>query len=139
MIKPELNTIAQLILMRSYQSCEPAGTLTPIKGGEWSAAYKFSLDGHSFVIRLSHTSENFHRDKISAEWSSPALPIPQIIKIDRYQNQHYAISPFFPGEAFEMLSVDDLGQTIPDFLSMMTALQKALASSRAFCALCSAW
>jgi hygromycin-B 4-O-kinase len=123
MIKPELTTIAQSILEQNYQSDEPIRTLIPLKGGEWSAAYKFCLNGHSFVIRLSHTPENFYRDKISSQWSSSNLPIPQIFKIDRYQDQHYAISPFFNGEAFEALSASDLEQAIPDFLSMMTALQ----------------
>jgi len=123
MIKSELTIIAQKILEQEYQSDKPVRTLTPLKGGEWSAAYKFSLDSHTFVIRLSHTPENFYRDKISAGWSSSSLPIPQILKIDRYQDQYYAISPFFNGVAFEILSASDLEQTIPDFLSMMTALQ----------------
>jgi len=123
MIKPELTTIAKSILELNYQSDEPIKTLLPLKGGEWSSAYKFGLDGDNFVIRLSHTAENFYRDKIASQWSSSDLPIPQIISIDRYQGQNYAISPFFDGEAFEMLSVSDLEQTIPGFLSMMTALQ----------------
>jgi len=123
MLNPELTPIAQFILEQNYQSDEPIKTLIPLKGGEWSAAYKFRLDGQNFVIRLSHTPENFYRDKISAQWSSFNLPIPRIIKIDRYQDQYYAISPFFYGEALEKLSAADLEQTIPDFLSMMTALQ----------------
>ena len=123
MLKPELTAVTQLILAKNYQSIEPINTLFPLKGGEWSAAYKFSLDGHCFVIRLSHTPENFYRDKISYQWSSPNLPIPQIIKIDRYQDHYYAISPFFVGEALEKLSAADLEKTIPSFLSMMTALQ----------------
>ena len=123
MIKPELNAIAQVILEQNYQSNEPIRTLIPLKGGEWSAAYKYSVNSNNFVIRLSHTPENFYRDNIAAGWMSPALPVPQIIKIDRYQDQYYAISPFFYGAAFENLSAADLEQTIPDFLSMMTALQ----------------
>ena len=123
MLKPELTVTAQLILEQNYQSSEPIETLAPLKGGEWSAAYKFSLEGHIFVLRLSHTPENFHRDKVAAQWASPNLPIPQIIKIDRYQDQYYAISPFFNGVAIENLSAIDLERTIPDFLSMMTALQ----------------
>ena len=123
MLKPELTAIVQLILEQNYPSNEPVRTLVPLKGGEWSAAYRFGLNRADFVIRLSHTPENFYRDKIAARWSSPDLPIPQIIKIDRYQDHHYAISPFFYGEPFEKLSVADLEQTVPDFLSMMTALQ----------------
>ena len=123
MIKPELNAIAQVILEQNYQSSEPMRTLIPLKGGEWSAVYKYSINGNNFVIRLSHTPENFYRDNIAAGWMSPVLPVPQIIKIDRYQDQYYSISPFFYGEAFENLSAADLEQTIPDFLSIMTALQ----------------
>jgi hygromycin-B 4-O-kinase len=123
MIKPELTATAQSILEQHYKSSEPVSTLAPLKGGEWSAAYKFSFESSDFVIRLSHTAENFYRDKIASQWSSPNLPVPQIITIDRYQNQHYAITPFFYGEAFEDLSAADLEQTIPDFLSMMTTLQ----------------
>jgi hygromycin-B 4-O-kinase len=123
MLKPELTAIAQLILEQNYKSDEPAKTLVPLKGGEWSAAYMFSLDGFSFVIRLSHTPENFYRDKVAARWSSPELPIPQIIRVGRYQDHHYAISPFIHGEPFEKLSAADLEQTIPGFLSMTTALQ----------------
>ncbi|MDR0491867.1 MAG: aminoglycoside phosphotransferase family protein [Oscillospiraceae bacterium] len=123
MIKPELTTVAEKILKLNYPSDELVKTLTPLKGGEWSAAYKYHIAGQDFVIRLSHIPDNFYRDKTAARWSSPGLPIPTIIKIDRYQDQHYAISPFFQGEPFEMLSADDLEQTIPDFLTMMTALQ----------------
>jgi len=122
MIKPELSAIAESILKQNYESDEPVKTLTALKGGEWSAAYKFHADGNDLVIRLSHTPDNFHRDRVAARWSSPCLPIPQIIKIDRYQDQHYAISPFFHGEPFEMLPAADLEQAIPDFLTMMTAL-----------------
>ena len=124
MLKPELTAIAQMILEQNYNSDEPAATLLPLKGGEWSAAYRFSFDGLSYVIRLSHTPDNFFRDKVSAQWSSPSLPIPRIIKTDRYQDQYYAISPYYPGVAFEHLSAADLERTIPDFLSMMTALQQ---------------
>ena len=108
MINPELNVTVKSILEQNYQSDKPIKTLVPLKGSEWSAAYKFSVDGHIFVIRLSHTPENFYRDKISAQWSSQALPIPQIIKIDCYKDQYYAISQFFHGEAFEMLPADQL-------------------------------
>jgi len=123
MVKSELTAIAHSILEQNYQSDEPMKTLIPLKGGEWSAAHKFSLDGHYFVVRVSHTPENFYRDSIASGWSSPNLPIPQILKVDRYQDHYYAISPFFDGEAFEILSASDLEWTIPNFLSMMTALQ----------------
>jgi len=123
MIKPELTAIAQSILEQNYKSDEPGKTLMPLRGGEWSAAYKFVMGGSNFVIRLSHTPENFCRDKIAAQWSSPNLPIPQILNIDRFQEHYYAISPFFDGEALELLSTSDLEQTIPGFLTMMTALQ----------------
>jgi len=123
MIKPELTTIAHSILMDFYQSVEPIETLIPIKGGEWSAAYKFYNENQPFVIRLSHTPENFFRDRVAAQWSTQNLPVPQIIKIDQYKDQHYAISPFYCGEALEKLSASELAQTIPGFLLMMTAMQ----------------
>jgi len=123
MFKPELTAIAKLILEKNYRSDEPVKTLAPLKGGEWSAAYEFSLEDCRFVIRLSHTPDNFYRDNISAQWSSADLPIPQIIKIDCYQDQHYAISPFHCGKPFEDLSATELEQTIPHFLAIMTALQ----------------
>ena len=116
MMKPELTAIARSILEQNYQSDEPIKTLIPLKGGEWSAAHKFRLDDQLFVIRVSHTPDNFYRDSISSRWSSPNLPIPQILKIDRYQEHYYAISPFFNGEAFEILLTPDLEQTIPEFL-----------------------
>ena len=123
MLKPELTTTVELILKQNYKTDEPVKTLIPIKGGEWSAAYKFNLDNQSFIIRLSHTDENFYRDKVSAEWSSINLPIPQIIKLEQFREHYYAISPFFQGEAFETLSVADLKKAIPSFMSMMSALQ----------------
>jgi len=123
MLKPELTTIAESILRQDFRSDEPVKTLVPLKGGEWSAAYKFCADNRYYVIRLSHTPENFYRDSFAARISLPELPVPQIIKIDRYQEQFYAISPFFDGEPFEKLSTSELAQTIPCFLRMMTALQ----------------
>ena len=123
MLNPKLMAVAQLILEDNYQSAEPIKTLTPLKGGEWSAAYRFCFDSQNLVIRLSHTPENFCRDKISAQYASPNLPIPQIIKIGRYQDNYYAISPFFSGEPLEKLSASDLEWTIPSLISMMDALQ----------------
>jgi len=67
MIKPELTTIVKSILEQNYLSDEPGKTLMPLKGGEWSVAYKFVLDGINFVIRLSHTPENFYRDRVSSQ------------------------------------------------------------------------
>ena len=123
MLNPELTNIAESTIKQNYKSDEVVKTLTPLKGGEWSAAYKFSEKGSDFVIRLSHTTENFYRDSIAARWSSQRLPIPQIIRMGRCQDHYYAISPFFRGEPFEMLSAADLEKTIPDFLSMMATLQ----------------
>ena len=123
MLKPELTTIAEYILRQDYRSDEPVKTLVPLKGGEWSAAYQFRADNRHYVIRLSHTPENYYRDKFAARMSSPELPVPQIIKIEKYQDQYFAVSPFFDGEPFEMLSISELEQTIPCFLRMMNALQ----------------
>ena len=123
MLKPELTVIAQQILNQEYQSDEPIITICPLKGGEWSAAYRYSHDGNSFVIRLSHTPENFYRDNIAARLASPNLPIPQIYVIDRHEDYYYAISTFYPGEAIESLPTADLEKTVPEFLSMMTALR----------------
>ncbi|MCL1803797.1 MAG: aminoglycoside phosphotransferase family protein [Eubacteriaceae bacterium] len=125
MLKPEFTAHAQIILRQNYKTGEPIKTLTPLQGGEWSAAYKFSDGGCGYVLRLSHTQDNFYRDRIASRWSSPDLPIPQIIAIGKHQNQYYAISPFFHGEPFEKLSASSLEQAIPHFLSMMAALQSA--------------
>ena len=123
MISPKLTTVARLILEQNYQSDEPGRTLIPLKGGEWSAAHRFHFDDQGFVIRVSNTPDNFHRDSAAAGWSSPKLPIPKIMKAGYYNEYYYAVSPFYPGEAFESLPADDLEQTIPDFLSMMNALR----------------
>jgi len=123
MIKPELTSIAKTVLEHEYKSNEPEDTLTPIQGGEWSAAYRFSYCGQEYVIRLSHTPDNFYRDKAASQWSSPSLPIPQIIRIDCCKDQYFAISPFFPGVALESLPFAELEQAIPGLLSMLSALQ----------------
>ena len=82
MIKPELTATVQSILKQIYKSDESIKTLVLLQGGEWSAAYKFNFENNDFVIRISHTSENFYRDKIASQWSSFNLPIPQITKIE---------------------------------------------------------
>ena len=123
MIRPELTIIAKTILENDYQSNEPVDTLTPIQGGEWSAAYRFNYNGQDYIIRLSHTQDNFCRDKVASQWSSPDLPIPPIIRVDHCHGQYYAISPYFPGVALESLPPAKLEQTIPSLLSMLSALQ----------------
>ena len=123
MLKPELTTIAESILKQYYQFDEFVETLVPLKGGEWSAAYKYRFDGYDYVIRLSNVNDNFYRDKFATGYSSVALPIPQIINIDKYEDQYYALSPFYYGEPFEKLSVINLDKTISSFIKMMTALQ----------------
>ena len=49
--------------------------------GAWSSAFGFEEGGGSFVVRIGEHVSDFRRDEAMSQFTSPALPIPEVIAI----------------------------------------------------------
>ena len=54
--------------------------LSPIGQGEWSSAYSYRLGDEAFIIRYSNLDEDFRKDAYAYRFSSPEIPIPEILQ-----------------------------------------------------------
>lgn len=91
--------------------------------GAWSDAYSFERDGVKSVIRWGHVPDNFERDAFAAKFSSPDLPIPEIVQIGESHGKFFAISPFVSGGFMEQLAPHDVEAATPSILKMFRALR----------------
>ncbi|MCA9870342.1 MAG: hypothetical protein KC487_08200, partial [Anaerolineae bacterium] len=53
--------------------------VAPIGAGEWSQAFSFDRQGRGYVVRFGAHGDDFERDRFAARFSSPVLPVPQVV------------------------------------------------------------
>lgn len=96
-----------------------AGTLTLVGAGEWSQAYAFSLDGQELVVRFGGYGEDFAKDRLMAEHSSAALPIPRVVELGDAPGGFFVVAERAHGEFLDNLDGAGLRTVLP---SLLTAL-----------------
>lgn len=99
-------------------------TIIPIGHGVWASGYSYEQSGQKYIIRLSDTRENFDRDALAHDYTSPRLPIPQILEIGESRQGFYAISKFVEGDFFENLTANELVEFSPELIKMFQSLRK---------------
>ena len=102
--KPNINQISDWLTSK-YTA--PITDLEPISGGFWSSAYTFMVDGAANVLRFSDLAEGFASDVAAMQFTSPALPIPEVTEVGETLGHHYAISRRHYGHFLEDVSVAD--------------------------------
>jgi hygromycin-B 4-O-kinase len=91
--------------------------------GAWSQAFSFVKDQQKYVLRWSHTRENFERDQLAATYQRDGLPIPHILEIGHHHGSYFAISEFIEGVYFEHTPVTELAKLVPAIIKLFSALQ----------------
>jgi hygromycin-B 4-O-kinase len=112
-------TVEQVREFQAQQSPEPVSDVVALPGGEWSQAFAFKQGEEDYVIRFNPDRDDFLKDAYADQFSSPALPIPKIIRLGEAFDGHYAISE----RAFGTM-LDDLGQ--PAMKRLVPSLLRAL-------------
>lgn len=92
-------------LTRRYNGA--ATDIAPIPGGFWSAAYTFRVGEEPFVLRLSHMPDGFAIDAAAMQFTSPDLPIPEVLDVGETLGHHYAISRRHFGRFLEDVTLEE--------------------------------
>ena len=83
--------------LTSYHG-EPISDLQPMDGGYWSSAFSYRLAGQTqrdqqeLVLRLGDSDVGYRIDQMAQRFSSPALPVPEVLDIGAAFDHQFAIS-----------------------------------------------
>lgn len=61
---------------------DPAITVEPLSGGNWSTAFAFRHDGADLVARFGRHPDDYGKDRWAATWATPELPIPTVLDVE---------------------------------------------------------
>lgn len=118
-------TITQVQTWLAEQYTAPVVDLISLKGGFWSSAYSYQVDNQAFVLRLSDIGEGFAIDKAAMQFTSPDLPVPEVVKIGEALGHHYAISRRHYGHFIEDAPVGQAEAIGNSLSTLLAALRQA--------------
>jgi len=124
--KPPSKQISEWL---SHHYNNAASELKPISGGFWSAAYSFRVAKEQFVLRFSTMAEGFTMDHAAMQFTSPDLPIPEVLELGEALGFHYAISRRHYGRFLEDISVEEANNAGVALTRLLAALRAAPISS----------
>ncbi len=87
-----MSTLDPAIIRAFLQSNfdERANAVALVGAGMFSCAYSFVVGGRAYVLRVNAYLEDFQKDAFAREhFVSPALPIPKIVRIDKFDDTRY--------------------------------------------------
>lgn len=93
-----------------------------LKGGAWSAAYKFSTNAGDFIARVSATDLNFTKDQGAFDLAHEVLPVPRIVSIDQLGDKYICVSEYQQGDHFETLPAERLKIIKPSVIDLFENL-----------------
>ncbi len=97
--------------------------LTPLGGGFWSSAYAYRVGNHEFVLRLSDMREGFEIDRAAMRFTSPAIPVPEIVEIGSAFDRSFAISRRHYGRFIETAPTSDSAAVTQTLATLLRALR----------------
>ncbi|HET7016683.1 MAG TPA: phosphotransferase [Streptosporangiaceae bacterium] len=100
----------------------PVEELEPLSGGAWSCAYSFSSAGHALVVRFGPSKDWFEADKAAVSFSSPELPVPEVLEVGEAFDGAYAVSVRRYGTYLEDVRPDQSEVAGPMLASLLGAL-----------------
>lgn len=98
------------------------GELQPLGGGAWSSAYSFSHAGRTLVVRFGPSKDWFEADRAAMSFSSPELPVPEVLDVGDAFDGAYAVSVRRYGTNLEDVRPDQCDAAGPMLASLLGAL-----------------
>jgi hygromycin-B 4-O-kinase len=126
-LKPILSIEQILALLEAYFN-EPVEQLAPVNQGLIARTFTFLAQGKAYIMRFQKDNMQAHFLKeafIARHFVHPQLPLPEIIKIGRLDDLHYAISIKAPGVTLDRLSPQEYQRTLPSVIETMWAIHQA--------------
>ena len=111
--------------------CYGAGisAVAPIGAGEWSQAFSFDRQGRGYVVRFGAHGDDFERDRFAARFSSPVLPVPQVVDFGEAFGGYYAVSERMPGRYIDGIDEAQMRVLLPALFAALDAMRLADLSS----------
>ena len=97
--------------------------------GAWSRCFGFRRDNADLVIRFGHHVDDFRKDQLAYAYTTPDLPIPEVLEIGEAFDGYYAISTRAHGVPLESLSATQWLAVVPSVVSALEAMRLADLSS----------
>lgn len=91
-------------------------------GGFWSAAFGFVGDGRELVIRFGTDRSWLEAEQKAMAFSSPALPVPEVVEIGTSEGGVFAVSQRHHGIFLESVSPGVASRAGPMLLGLLEAL-----------------
>ncbi len=98
------------------------GELQPLSGGAWSCAYSFRSAGRALVVRFGPGRDWFEADRAAVSFSSPELPVPEVLEVGDAFGGGYAVSVRRCGTFLEDVRPDQCEVAGPMLASLLGAL-----------------
>lgn len=107
---------------------EPIRALGRLTGGFWSAAYGYRCGDDDLVARFGQQRDWFETDRAAMAYSSPDLPVPEVLDVGDAFDGVYAISRRHYGRFLEDVRPDEAALAAPMLGRLLTALRDAPAA-----------
>ncbi|HZC31315.1 MAG TPA: phosphotransferase [Gaiellaceae bacterium] len=115
-----LDPAAERDFLVSVLGAEPTAIERP-QSGEWSSVYAIRRGNEELVVRFSRFRDDFEKDRVAAGWSSPALPVPEVLDIGEALGVAYAVSRRAHGEFLETLDEARARAILPRLFAALDA------------------
>lgn len=99
------------------------GTITPLSGGAWSAAFLINNDDQDLVLRLGGSAEDYRSDAFAAHLDLAAVPVPKVLRHGVSGGLTYALSEFVPGTPLETVDSETWAGLVPQLADVCEALR----------------
>lgn len=106
-----------------------AEDIAELRGGEWSRAFSFRLDGRDLVARFGAWREDFEKDEAAMAFGGPDLPVPRVIEIGDAFGGAFAISERHFGLFLEELDTEQFQRVLPAVMRALDAMRALSAPS----------
>src|SRR6476660_7655139 len=114
---------ARSFLGHRYQSAVTA--VAELRGGDWSSALGFRLEGRDLVARFGEWRDDFEKDAAAMAFAGPDRPIPRVLEIGEAFVGAYAISERYFGVFLEDLDAEGFRVVLPALLRALDTMRSA--------------
>jgi hygromycin-B 4-O-kinase len=123
-IKPALSNEQVITLLQEHFSA-PIEHLSGINSGQIAQTFSFTSGGQEYIMRFNRDNmgANFPKEAFIAERiASPAIPIPHVVHVGRFQELHYSITVKVPGRPLDRLPPAEYAQLLPEIMRTLDAI-----------------
>lgn len=97
--------------------------LEPIRGGFWSSAYRYDVDGEPLVLRLGAGDEGYRMDRAAEAFRRPGLPVPEVLTIGTAFDGYFSVSRRHEGRFLEEVAIDEVHRIRPLLDELLASLR----------------